>query len=419
MTLPAGQPSESFPSESQAGVQRPRVLVCTTWFPIPADNGIKQRLWALLGGLHERFDVDLVALLDEPVAAADVAAARARCDRVEVVIRRPFEPRSARAMLSFFHPMPRALVASRTAAMQHTVERLVNERGYAAAIAAEVHVAQYLRSLRGLPRVLEDVELTGLRETNAGANRRLRVRLRDELTWWKVQRYVRSLLAEFDLCTTVSERERDAARQLRPSARCVVVPNGVDTQGAVRGVTPPTAATMIYAGSPTFALNREAVEWFASNVLPRVAARVDDCRLRVTGRYEPLVGELPVDDHIEYTGHLPDVHQAVAGSWLSVVPLQRGGGTRLKVLESLALGTPVVSTSKGVEGLDLVAGEEVLVADTAEAFAAAVLEVFADPARRDALAVAGRRAVEERYDWLPIARRFTDVVVEVATPRPR
>ncbi|HEY5014161.1 MAG TPA: glycosyltransferase, partial [Acidimicrobiia bacterium] len=96
--------------------------------------------------------------------------------------------------------------------------------------------------------------------------------------------------------------------------------------------------------------------------------------------------------------------------WCTVVPLRRGGGTRLKVLESLALGTPVVSTAKGVEGLDLVPGREVLVADTAEAFAATVIDLMEDPLRRDALATAGRRAVEERYDWRPIARRFTDLV---------
>jgi glycosyltransferase involved in cell wall biosynthesis len=398
--------------QRMGGEHRPRVLVATTWFPFPADNGIRQRQWALLDGLRERFDVDLVALCDEPVTAEALDAVRERCERVEVVLGRPFERRSPRALAAYLHPLPRAVVATRTPAMEQTVGRLVAERGYAAAIAVEVHVAQYLRPFRHLPRVLEDVELTGLRETSESGGRF--GRLRDALSWWKVQRYMRVLLTEFDLTTAVSEEERDVARQLLPAARVVVVPNGVHARDTADHATAPVPGSMIYAGSPTFVLNREAVEWFAEHVLPLVAAVVPSCRLRVTGRNDGVVDALPRGPHIEYTGYLEDIAGAIASSAVSVVPLRRGGGTRLKVLESLALGTPVVSTTKGVEGLDLIPGREVIVADTAEDFAAALLDLFADPGRRESLVSAGRVAVSERYDWQPIAARFTDLVGDVA-----
>jgi glycosyltransferase involved in cell wall biosynthesis len=228
-------------------------------------------------------------------------------------------------------------------------------------------------------------------------------------------RYVRRLLGTFDLTTTVSERDRDEALVIEPRANVQVVPNAIDLPNTPIGLAEPVPGAIVYAGSPTFELNREAVDWFAANVLPRIRDDVPDCVLRVTGRYDPAATDLPSGPNIEYTGHLDDVRPTIAGAMVSVVPLQRGGGTRLKILESLALGTPVVSTTKGVEGLDLVPGKEVLVADDAPEFAAAVGEVLSNPARRAELVRAGRRAVEQRYDWQPITKRFVDQIERISS----
>ena len=111
-----------------------------------------------------------------------------------------------------------------------------------------------------------------------------------------------------------------------------------------------------------------------------------------------------------FTGRLPDVKAAVAGSAVAVVPLQSGGGTRLKVLEALALGTPVVSTSKGVEGIDLTDGVHALVADTPDAFAAAILQLLDDPGLAARMSEAGRTLIAGAYTWDAIGRRLLDVV---------
>ncbi len=101
-------------------------------------------------------------------------------------------------------------------------------------------------------------------------------------------------------------------------------------------------------------------------------------------------------------------------AWAEVVPLRKGGGTRLKILEALALGTPVVSTSKGVEGLDVEDGRHVLVADTPEAFAAATARLLAQPELRARLVAAGRQLVCERYDWRIIGEQLNDLVAATA-----
>jgi glycosyltransferase involved in cell wall biosynthesis len=398
--------------ETMGRAKRPRVLVLATWFPYPPDNGSRQRLWALLSGLGERYEVDLLGILDEAVAPDAVAHARERCAHVEVVQRRPFRPRSVRAIAAFLHRLPRAVVTTDTPAAHAAVERLVADRGYDAVVVSQIHVARYALCLSGLVRVLDDLEPQGLR--TASPESTLRDRLRDALTWVKVRRYVETVVRTFDATVVVSEREREAVLALAPDARVEIVPNGVDTDVNRVGLAEVQRDTMVYSGAPTFGANLEAVRWFAKDVLPAVRAARPGARFVVTGRIDSLPAEsLPVASGLTYAGYLDDVRPAIASSWCTVVPLRRGGGTRLKVLESLALGTPVVSTTKGVEGLDLVPGQEVLVADTAEAFAATVIDLMQDPLRRDALATAGRRAVEERYDWRPIARRFTDLVGSV------
>jgi glycosyltransferase involved in cell wall biosynthesis len=299
--------------------------------------------------------------------------------------------------------------------MRDAIDGLVAERGYEAVVFVEVHVARYAVHLRDVIRIFEDLELSSLR-ANQPTGRGLQG-ARSALAWRKILRFVRTLLRNFDLTTTVSERDRAEALVVEPRANVLVVPNAIDIPNTPMALAVPVPGAMVYAGSPTFELNREAVQWFAGRVLPLVCEQVPECLLRVTGRAAPVDGELPSGPRVEYTGHLDDVRPTIAGASVSIVPLQRGGGTRLKVLESLALGTPVVSTSKGVEGLDLVPGKEVLVADDPREFAAAVIEVLTNPERRADLVRAGRAAVEERYDWRPITERFVDEIERLIQAR--
>jgi glycosyltransferase involved in cell wall biosynthesis len=395
---------------------RQRVLVLATWFPWPPDNGSRQRLWALLGGLSARYDVDLLVLVDDPVSSADVMAVRERCTRVELVTRRPFIPKSLRAVAAFFHPSPRSVVSTYTRHMRETVDRFVADGKPVAVVVSGIHVARYALHLTDVPCILDELEPAGLRAIAPDAP--VTHTLRNALTWKKVSRYIQRVTGTFAATAVVSEPERAEVLELSPGAHVYVVPNGVDVVRNEPLDVAPRPGTLIYPGAPTFFFNLEAVRWFADDVLPIVRAARPDVCLRVTGRTDSLPrGALPEAPGIDYTGYLDDIRPTVASSWCTVVPLRRGGGTRLKVLESMALGTPVVSTSKGIEGLDLVVGEEVVVADTADEFAAAVVALLSDPGRRAALSEAGRRAVETRHDWRPIAQNFVDVVQSVTTRR--
>jgi glycosyltransferase involved in cell wall biosynthesis len=168
---------------------------------------------------------------------------------------------------------------------------------------------------------------------------------------------------------------------------------------------------LIYPGALTYHSNLDAMVYFLRESWPIIQKQRPQVRLRITGRTDGVdLARLALTDQVVMTGYLDDIRSAVAQSWICVVPLRAGGGTRLKILESLALGTPVVSTSKGAEGLNLIPGRDILVADEPADFAEAVLNVLQDPVLRETLSRNGRQAVEAKYDWRIIGQQFDDFV---------
>ena len=148
--------------------------------------------------------------------------------------------------------------------------------------------------------------------------------------------------------------------------------------------------------------------WFTENVFSVISARFPDIQLIITGDHLGL--PLPVKKNVVLTGNLDDIRPKIASAAVSVVPLLSGGGTRLKILEALALKTPVVSTTKGAEGLEVTDGENILIADTPAAFAHGVMKVLDDHQLGRRLADNGYNLVNEKYSAEAIAARYNTLL---------
>lgn len=288
-----------------------------------------------------------------------------------------------------------------------------------AVVAFEADMAPYARLVADTPLLLEGLELSYLLRQHL-QHRDPRRRLRYLLTALQHRRYIATLLRQFAAVTVVSEREAGLARQIargRP-VEVSVIPNGADVTRALAYSYEPEPDTLIYPGALSYAANLDAARYFVAESFPQVRALRPEARFRITGQSTPEQrAAVPPAPGVEFTGRVDDIHGLIARSAVEVVPLRQGGGTRLKILEALALGTPVVSTTKGVEGLSLAPGRDLIVADTPGAFAQATLRLLTHPEECARLSTAGRRAVVEQYDWRSIGGRFVALTEATAKQR--
>jgi glycosyltransferase involved in cell wall biosynthesis len=216
------------------------------------------------------------------------------------------------------------------------------------------------------------------------------------------------------LNVAVSDADRDALQALAPTGRVVTVPNGVDT-AFFTPVPSPNPAGCVFVGGTKWYPNRDALEWYTTEVAPAVSATGVNAPVTWVGRADDEeVRRFEKDPLMHLTGYVDDVRPYVHAARCVIVPLRVGGGTRLKILDAWALGAAVVSTSIGCEGLAAVDGENILIADTAQEFAAAIARVTRDDALRSKVMAGARRTAVDRYSWDVVGAAMRGLYSELA-----
>jgi polysaccharide biosynthesis protein PslH len=392
-----------------------RILALSTWWPEPADNGSRMRIMQLLRALSARHELHLIGFSQGPAEHVQRSELTQICASA-VAIERPGRPLTTTDRLqSLFVAEPASVRATWSPVFASAAIEAAQRLQPDVVIALEIDVAPYARQIPNVPRLLEELELSYTFE-HYRQYRDPRLRLRYLLTALQHRRYVSALLRDFAAVTVVSAREAELVRQIVGSQalEIAVIPNGADVVGSAAYCYQPDPDSLIYPGALSYAANLDAARYFVSEILPLIRRQHPATRLRITGRNTPAqVAAFGAAEGVSFTGYVDDIRALIARSAIEVVPLRQGGGTRLKILEALAIGTPVVSTSKGIEGLDLEPGQHLFVADTAQAFAERTMDLLARAELREYLSVTGRRVVAERYDWRLIAARFCDLVEEL------
>jgi glycosyltransferase involved in cell wall biosynthesis len=363
------------------------------------------RLFHLLRQLGRQHEIALLSFVqDGPVSQGEWDAVNSFCQVLGTVPRRYFRPSRPRALLRLFSPLPRSVLETYSPEMEALVRHALHQQPFDLIIASEIgpgiSTPTYVLKVNTVPCVIEDLELSMI-HNKILAEDGWAGRMRHRLTWWKQRRYASHLLRQVAGCTVASREEQALLHSIVPRFESLaVIPNGVDLEAYEGDWGPPEPDALIFPGALTYQANFDAMVFFIGRILPRILAQRPGATLRITGRTDGVpLQRLPVGDGVVFTGYLKDVRPAVAQACVCVVPLLTGGGTRLKILEAMALGTPVVSTSRGTEGLEVTPGEEILVADEPAEFAEAVLRLLGDERLRCRLAANGRRLVREKYGW--------------------
>ncbi|MGQ9524781.1 MAG: glycosyltransferase family 4 protein [Armatimonadota bacterium] len=373
--------------------------------PWPTDSGARIRSHNLAVRMAARHDVTIVGY----------SGAYARPEPPEptplrniVAVPEPSRVQGLRLLLqlaaSTLSPLPYAVSKHLSQAMSDAVHSLLASDQFDLVHCDSLPLAPYAAS-SGTPKVLDEhnVEWT-LWWRHARFTRTIPAKAYALLQAVRMRRFEADVCRLFDECVTVSELDAERLRQTCPLASISVAPNGVDAHFFQSERTPPVLGRLVFVGSMDWMPNQDGIRWFATRVWPRLHRRCPHATLVVVGRRpSDQVKALASKHGFLLVPDAPDVRPHVAQAEVYIVPLRVGGGTRLKILEALAMEKPVVSTSVGAEGLDVVHGTHLLIADDPNAFAEAVEQVLTDRALARNLATAGRELVADNYNWDRIA----------------
>ena len=398
-------------------MNRARIVVVSSGLPWPLDSGGRQRSFALMRALAAAYDVTLVCPTWHG-SSGDIETVRQADIRVVPV---PIPPRNlvreaakaARARLCSapYVMYRRHLHGPVRAALQEAIA----ERP---AVLWFDHLDswQYMRRIQieGVATVLDMHNVYSLiceRMAIEGAGTASGAYLAGEARL--LARAERYAVGSVDLVTAVSETERRLFQQLGARSS-LVVPNGIVCEQLDRLPTGRSVAapSLLFLGSMDWSPNVAAVISFVQETLPQLRKRFPGLRLSIVGRDPPPEVLALAGRGVDVTGRVEDVRPYLEKASALIVPLESGGGTRIKILEAFAAGLPVISTPVGVEGIDATDGVHLRVAGPG-AFASVVAELLASDDRGQSLATAARRLVRDRYDWRTVGEIAVDAVARL------
>ena len=404
---------------------KPNLLFVATRVPYPPVTGHYLRTFNILRGLAAHYAVHFFGFWDKPGAPQEQAreALVRLCASVHIEAVRAERSRLSLLvdlLTSLLCGQPFTAAKYRSRPMRKAIRKLLAEHGFALAHADSLQSAQYVRHA-ACPQLLTEHNVEYLRlASHAARQGSALVRLGLRAQAWLTRPYERRMLQAVGHCVAVSDADRIELARLAPATRFFVVPNGADTSEPALPAADPSMTTALWVGGMNDPFNREAVVHFATRILPRIREQIPAFRWVVVGRDPPpSLREISSDPRsgVELSGFVPALRDAYSRSAIVVVPLLSGGGTKLKVLEAMAMGRALVTTPVGAEGIEARDGVEMEIAPTDEEFARRTIGLLRDPARRDRIAAAARTLAEREYSWDTVNRRMQAAVRSVIEAR--
>ncbi len=407
-----------------------RILFLTPQLPFPPRQGTALRNWGLISGLAGRHEVWLLSF-DETLAAGETRAladmpveVRQICAEARAlpVPRRTTRQRLRTLLTSSLPDMAWRLWSPAFAAQFEEWTRaqtfdiiqiegielaryvlqssIVNRQS---SIVFDDHNCEYLLQRRAF-----EADLRNLRRWHAAAY--------SFINWRRLIRFERRIARAAHATLCVSPQDAAAIGRLGPDIQPQVIFNGIDVErytAPATGSDAPSQAgslALVFTGKMDFRWNVDAALWFAGEVLPLVRRQIPNARLTIVGQNpSPRLDPLRADPQITLTGAVADTRPFIQQADVYVAPLLVGSGTRFKLLEAMSMQRAIVTTSRGCEGFEVTSGRELVIADSAEEFAQAVVALLRDPARRAEMGRVACAFVAARYDWRAIIPRLESI----------
>jgi sugar transferase (PEP-CTERM/EpsH1 system associated) len=392
-----------------------RILFICPYLP----SLIRVRPYNLIQALARRGHLVTLLALEPPAEdAGGLDALRQWCQRVEIV---PLP--GWRTLWNGVQALPTRTplqaAYSRSPQMARLIRQVQSEAAFDVAHVEHLRGAELSWAVKGVPVVFDSVDsITLLFEHVRHSGPTWRSRMKAGLDLARTRHYEGHLLERYRRVLVTSPCDRDALVRISTTpdvdGRLVVLPNGVDLDYFAPRATPRDPATIIFTGKMSYHANTAAALDLTTQVMPHVWQQRPDARLAIVGKDPPAkLLALTGDPRITVTGFVPDLRPYLAQATVAVSPIRYGVGIQNKVLEAMAMATPVVSTPQATTALQVQAGQDLLVADTSQGIAESILALLADEELRRQIGNAGRRYVEAYHNWTTIAEKLEGVYRQV------
>ena len=390
-----------------------KILYLSLRFPYPQHSGDKIRTYNILKHLSQRHSISFISFVQSSQEESYAGQLREYCDQVETV---EFSKLRAyrNCLLYFSFAEPFQVVYWRSREMQRRVDEMMDRNGFDLIHVQFFRMAQYVTKYVNKCKVLDSGDSFSL-------NLSRRSRLDRGLSWPllkvevnKVKVYETEIAQWFDRVTMVSPLDKNYLLSINGNIPMSVVPMGVDLE-YYQPSHEEYGPNLLFTGTIRYFPNKDAVLYFYNEIFPLIKDAVPNVKFYVVGNHPPKkIIKLMSGGDIVVTGRVEDVRPYFAKSAVFVCPLRSGSGMQAKILEAMAMGVPVVTTSMGFEAIEATAGRDIIIADNARRFAQKVIRLLKDRDLRQSVAQNARRLVEKKYGWPAVVERLDAIYKNIA-----
>ncbi|MBO7431778.1 MAG: glycosyltransferase [Elusimicrobia bacterium] len=377
-----------------------KILIISPYFPFPARDGGKVRLYNLIKHLSEKNEVYLLAYIEPSTDKSCVNLAKEFCTGVFPVLREE-DKRIIR------DDLPRSVSFFYTQAMIDELKKVLDIVKPDIVQLDFLIMTEYVKHIKNVPVFYTEHDM-GLLDFNQSFHDR---DLNDNerfFEWKKLVQYEKKILDFFTSVIVLTERDKGLIENLNNNIKATIIPTGVDSEFYKPNDIVDDEKSLVFVGHYKHFPNLDAIVYFVKNIYPKVIEKIPNIKLYIVGSGVTKAVEDLKSDNIIITGEIEDIRQYLKRPNIFIAPVRLGGGIKGKVLEAMAMGVPVVATKEAVSGIDYSIGEFALISDDTNVFADNIVKLYNDENIYNTLANNSRKIVENNYNWKKIAEKLND-----------
>lgn len=385
-----------------------RILFLTSRLPYPPNRGDRLRTYHFLKTLSREHDITLLSFIADDSETSHISPLRPFCEDIQLIHRTPWQSTMTTAV-QMWRRQPLQSLYYRSPVMNGAVDRLLTRRKFDVVYVHLFRMAQYMDHRTSHYRILDLTDSISGEIERSLPYRRPFWRLVYRLELPHMRKYERNVARRFDETWLISETERQRLLNGRADLTIQVMPNGVDPIQfrPVGGSSSRSKSSLIFVGHMGVFHNLDAAEHLVHDILPRVREIIPNAHLDLVGAEPAIqVRRLAKAPGVRVRGHVPDLNRELNGAAVFVAPIRFAAGVQNKVLEAMAAGLPVVTTSAVNSGLQAEDGRHLMIADDVQEMVSAIVDLLNDADKRRRLGGEGREFVLRRFRWEDVADRM-------------